>query len=222
MRAGVTMLLILLLAPAPARTALAAGPGPEPERTWVGVTPLAGVTLPDGDLDRYRWDVTPRATIGLDALVGHGPLAGGLRFIRWESTQALGIPGQPTSPAVAVTRVSGIVRYRFARVAGFEGLAAGGFGLARHTYSPDVLTLDLEGSPEPVTVRFESVTTPVWSLGLGVRRRLTDALSLGTDLERMSYRLDTRHRAGDEIVRESQTFAHWTLSIGLAWAWRSS
>lgn len=218
MRAGVLILTFMLLGPG----VVMAGPEPSPERTWIGLTPLAGVTLPDRDLDRYRWDVSPQATIGLEAMVGHGSLSGGLRFTRWESEQALGIPGGPASPAVAVSTVSGLARYRFAQVWGFETLATGGFGFARHTYSPDVLTLDIQGSPEPVTVRFESVTSPVWSLGLGVRRHLADAVAIGVDLERSSYRLDTRHRVGDEIVQERQTFAHWTLSFGLAWAWRSS
>ena len=176
--------------------------------------PVAGALALDSHLSDYRWDTRPRPLYGLAGRVGFGRYAAGLRVWRATTSQATGIPGETSSPTVNLTGTEGLAEVGLFRTAGFRFSTTGSFGLLHLGYSPDSWTFD-PGTGEDVTVDFQPIDEWIAGLGLGVRRAIVGGLDLALAVERTWFRLDTAHRAGNEIVNQRETFGNWAARIEL-------
>jgi hypothetical protein len=195
-----------------------ADPGPV---VWASAGPVGGVALPDRDLRDYRWNVTPRAVLGVEALVGYGRWGAGLRITRWGTSQGTGVPGQGAL-AVDVTVLQLLGQARLVEAVGFEFLGRGGVGRLHAAYDPAHLSFTPAGASEPVEVAFRPLDEWLVSGGVSVARRLGSGLGLQADLERSIFSLDTLHRNGDVIEESRETFGSWQLLLRLSWEWKRS
>ena len=202
-RRSVAAALVLSVAPAPASG-------------WsVSVAPSGGVLLLDPALENYRWDVSARPLWGLAATASRGRAEAGLRVWRSGTTQATGIPGETFAPDVGLTFAEMIGGWSVARVAGIALLVSANAGMLHLGWSPDRTTLDPFGAGSPVEVSFDPINEWTGGVGISARRGVAGGLGLALGVERSWFRLDTTHRAGDEIVAGRETFGQWIVRAEL-------
>jgi hypothetical protein len=207
---------ILRRAAAAAVLALAFAGAPAAARGFtVSAGPSGGVLSLDPDLASYRWDVSARPLWGLAVTASRGRAEAELRAWRSGTTQATGIPGETFAPDVGLTVAEAVGSWRVARVAGIALLASGSAGLLRLGWSPDHAALDPFGAGEPVEVTYAPVTEWTGGLGISARRPVLGRLALALGVERSWFRLDTTHRAGDEIVGRREMFGQWIVRAEL-------
>lgn len=194
-------------------------PSSAPGSWWIAAGPSAGSLSLDTDLADYRWDVTPAAVWGAQAIAGRSGLAFGLRSWRTNTTQGTGLQGETRDPVVHLTSLEAVGQLRLARFLGSELWGGVQAGLLRVAYEPDSFTFEAGGGAGPVTVNYKDIDA--WNLGLGLewRRPLARRLTLAVQVERSSFALDTSHRRGDEIVDERDRFANWAARLQMAWLW---
>jgi hypothetical protein len=212
----VLLAALVLLAGTGAPSVTKAGGGP-----WLSLSLLGGATRPDSDLSNYRWDVGGKFTWGGEAILGNGSWGTGVRIWNWSTTQSTGILGAQTSPTVSLRSVQLVGQFRPFSLMGFRTFAFGSFGRVRLGYSPDRITLNVEGVSEPVVVNFEPVNEWILGLGAGVERSLAHGIALGMEVERSTFSLDTVHRSGDAIVEDRESFKNWNLRFRLSLELRS-
>jgi hypothetical protein len=181
----------------------------------VSVAPSGGVLLLDPALENYRWDVSAQPLWGLAATASRGSIQAGLRLWRSGTTQSTGIPGETFAPDVGMTVAEMIGGWSVARVAGVALLASASAGMLHLGWSPDRATLEPFGTGSPVEVSFDPITEWTGGLGISARRGVAGGLGLALGLERSWFRLDTTHRAGDEIVESRETFGQWIVRAEL-------
>ena len=177
---------------------------------------LSGSVLPDRTLADYQWATLPRAAWGVQALAGRGPLEGGLRFWRTQTTQTSALPGGTLTSSVHLTSLEAVGRVRLAQVLGAGVMGGASAGRMRIDWDPDRVEIDTGGGA-PVEVRFEPVDEWVLGAGLAVRRPLTASVSAGLEVERRAYRMNTAHRNGSTIEYRRDTFGDWNARVELAW-----
>lgn len=200
--------LTLILVPVPAD---AMGPA---RRINVSAGPIGGTIVLDQRLRDFRWDTEAHAVLGAAGRAEFGPLGAGVRIWRTQTSQATGIPGSEIRPDVALTGTDLLGEARLLSVVGFRLLAAGSIGVLHIGYSPDTLLVD-DGSGSTVRINYDPISEWTAGVGLGVRRTLVGGLEASVGVDRSWFRLDTTHRAGDEIVRERETFGNWTARVEL-------
>jgi len=189
--------------------------GGRAEAWSVGFGPSGGLISLDQELGNYRWDTAPRPAWGLAAKATSGRVGGGVRLWRSATTQVTGIPGETFAPDVRLTATEAFGEVRVARVAGVALLAGASTGALHLGWSPDRATLAPGGVGE-IEISYEPVTE--WTAGAEISacRTLPGGLDLALGLGRSWFRLDTQHRAGDEIVARRDTFGHWIVRAELA------
>lgn len=212
-----TVAAAVTLVCATARVAAADGePGPLAPGWRVSLGALSGSVLPDAALADYQWATLPRAAWGAQALAGRGPFEAGLRLWRTQTTQTAALPGATLSSAVHLTSLEAVSRVRLVRWLGTDLLGTAAAGRMRIDWDPDRVEFDAGGGT-PVEVRFAPVDEWVLGAGLAVRRPLTAATSVGFEVERRGYRMDTAHRNGSTIEYRRETFGDWSARFELAW-----
>ena len=185
-----------------------------PPPAWrLSIAPTIGALALDSHLSDYRWDTSVSMQPGLRVGLHHARFTTAFRTA-WSGTeQATGIPGEPTSPSVHLTQLDLALEGRMATWAGVEMWASGHGGRLFLGYEPDQMTVDAGGTP--VTVSFDAITEWCYGLGLAFRRDVARHLALGLQLDQTTFRLDTAHRSGDEIVEARESFSNWSLSLSL-------
>ncbi len=189
------------------------------EGTWFGVAGSGGWIKPDADLADYRRDVRPHAAWGLEGRVGRGPWTLGLRGLTAASPQDLGPIGAGGSAVVTdvrTTRLELVGRRRIARLGGQSFAATASAGRARVAIDPGTVAVD-DGMGGAIVVALAPVESWSWGAGLAVERGLSASWTAGVEGDFGRYAMDTAHRAGDEIVRESTTFTDWGVRLVLGW-----
>jgi len=210
---------VLLLATAV--TAERPAPARAGDRLEVSVGTVAGVVLPDPDLADYRWDVSGRASWGIQGLAGRGRLRGGLRVWGWGGRQGTGILGDATAPRVRLLAVQATAQGRLGRLLGVGVAGMAGVGRVHLGYSPDRLQVAVPGAPGPVEVAFRPADEWIGSVGVVASRDLDRHLRVSAETERSFFSLETAHRLGDAVITGRRTFASWSLRLGLSWVlWR--
>jgi len=182
--------------------------------SWrVSIAPTMGALLFDSHLADYQWDTSVAVQPGLRVGLHHARFATALRT-SWSGTQqSIGLIGEGTSPDVHMTQLDLALEGRIASWKRIELWGAGHGGRMFLGYEPDQMTVDAGGSP--VTVSFDPITEWCYGLGVGLRGDVARHLALGLQLDRTTFRLDTAHRSGDEIVAAREGFSNWSLSLAL-------
>lgn len=202
--ATVTLLVAGLIA---ARDAGAAG-------VWVSLGALTGATQADAALGDYRWDLSPHAGLGAQALAGVGRLGAGARVWRSSTTQSLGVAGA-SDASVRSTSLELVGRARLATWWGVHLDAQASGGWLHLGYAPDQVTFDPGGGP--VTVAFAPIDEWIAGAGLAARRPLAGPWVAGIELERRAFGLETAHRHGSVIETARESFGDWSARLELAW-----
>jgi hypothetical protein len=205
--------LIVVMASATARPASAGD-------RWLSLAVMAGATRPDTDLANYRWDVGGRAAWGAQALLGKGRWGTGLRWSRWNTSQSTGLLGVEAAPSVHLTSWKIVGQLHALSFGGVRVLGMASVGRVHMAYEPDQLILNVEGASEPLVVDFEPIDEWILGAGVAVDRNLYSGFSLGAELERTSFSLDTAHRIGGVIEEDRESFGNWNLRLRLSWALR--
>jgi hypothetical protein len=182
----------------------------------MSVGPVGGVLALDAALTDYRWDTSVRPVWGLGGSVSDGRFGAGVRVWRSRTTQSTGIPGETFAPDVDLTGTDVFGAIRIADAAGIRLLASASLGALHLGWSPDSAILAPFGAGETIEISYEPVTEPITGMGISAQRTLFGGLDLVLGLERSWFRLDTVHRAGDEIVAGRDTFGNWTVRAELS------
>ena len=206
-----------LLVAAAGAAGAAAPAGPDGASWWVSAGLGAGAISPDPALADYRWDTRPAAQFAAQALLGRGPVALGVRYSQWQTTQGTGLATVTEDPRVGLSQGELIGQVRLATVWGVGIWAGGQAGRVRLAWEPGQITFPTGGTGGDVTVAFTPVTETVLGWGLTLQRAVGRSLDLALAAERTGFELDTRHRRGDEIVAGQQAFDNWSLRLHLAW-----
>ncbi|MCP4573444.1 MAG: hypothetical protein GY838_13895 [bacterium] len=186
--------------------------------TWWLATGLgAGAVSPDQGLADYRWNTNPTALYAVQASVGRGRFALGLRLSRWGTSQGTGLSQDEPDPAVNLTAVDLVGQLRVVEFAGFQLWGSGLIGRVNLSYTPDRLTVDTGTPGQELTVNYETINETDLGLGLEIKRGFGRRLTTAVLAERTVFHLDTRHRRGREIVSERQEFANWSLRLQVSW-----
>jgi hypothetical protein len=183
-------------------------------QTSVHIGPFAGTIALDSHLADYRWDTRARTVWGAAGRADAGPFGAGARIWRASTRQSTGIPGEDVAPEVKLTATELLGEARLARLAGFRLIGMGSVGRLHLGYSPDRLALD-DGAGGSIEVAFDPITEWTGGVGLGLRRTVPLGLEASIAVEHGWFRLDTAHRAGDEIVEDRETFGSWTGRVEL-------
>lgn len=205
---GLVLLALIGGSTQPATAATAAG-------WWLATGLGAGAVSPDQDLANYRWDTGPTALYALQATVGRGRAALGLRFSRWATTQGTGLAQPTTDPQVQLSNFDLVGELRLVELAGFQLWASALAGRVAVSYTPDEVVIDTGGGA--VTVAYKPITETNLGVGLALRRGFGRQWTASLAAERAGFHLDTSHRRGAEIVDERTLFANWSLRLQLAW-----
>jgi hypothetical protein len=72
------------------------------------------------------------------------------------------------------------------------------------------------GGAEPLTVALAPVDTWISGAGLGARRGIGGRWSLGVEVERRFFGLETVHRSGGTVVERRESFGDWSARLELA------
>jgi hypothetical protein len=212
-RSAVRAFLAAAIACGAATTAAAAGMEPA-ARTWYSVGLLSGATIPDARLADYQWQVTPDLAWGAQARAGRGPWSAGLRWWSAATTQDLGIPGTP-SPTVRWSSLEVVGRGPLATFAGQSLSATASTGWLHLGYRPDRVTLQVSGTP--VEVEFAPVDAWILGAGLALERPIHREWTVGLEVDRRFFALDTAHRNGNAIEIERESFGDWSARLEVAW-----
>lgn len=197
---------------------MATASGAETPSAWHLTTSLgAGAMSPDPSLADYRWDTTPTALFGLQATVGRGRLAAGLRLSRWGTTQGTGLALDEADPQVQLTQLGFIGQFRLVQVSGFQLWGSGLIGQVNMSYTPDRVIVDTGNPGGDLEVDYDPITEMDLGLGLEVRRDFGKSMAASLLAERSSFQLETSHRRGAEIVTQRETFINWSVRLQLAW-----
>jgi hypothetical protein len=182
--------------------------------SWrVSIAPTVGALLLDSHLADYQWDTSVAVQPGLRVGIHHARFATALRT-SWSGTQqSAGLIGETASPDVHMTQLDLALEGRIASWQRIELWGTGHGGRMFLGYEPDQMTVDAGGSP--VTVEFDPITEWCYGLGIALRGDVARHLALGLQLDRTTFRLDTAHRSGDEIVEAREGFSNWSLSLAL-------
>jgi len=184
---------------------------------WLSTGVGAGAVSPDQSLANYRWDTTPASLYALQATAGRGRFAGGLRLSRWATTQGTGLNLDQPDPRVRLTSFDVVAQGRLVTWAGFQLWASGSVGRVGLSYTPDELILATGLPGGDLEVNYDPITETVLGYGLELRRNFGSKLAVSLLGERTGFALDTRHRRGDEIVNERETFSNWSIRLQLSW-----
>jgi len=195
---------------------------PEPEsgaERWISLGVLSGSTVPDHALSNYQWSTSPHLGWGGQALLGFGRFATGARVWSTATDQAIGLPDE-ASARVRRTSLELVGHGRLARWGGAELSGIASVGWLHLGYQPDQVTISSGGSP--VVVDLAPVNEWIAGGGLAIKRALASAWTLGLELDRRMFRLDTAHRDGNTIVERRETFGDWSARLELArlYSWR--
>lgn len=183
----------------------------EPAAWRVSIAPTVGALALDSHFADYQWDTAVAFQPGLRAAIHRARFAAAVRT-SWSGTQqAAGLAGE--APKVHMTQLDLALEGRIASWMGVDLLGSGHGGRMFLGYEPDQMTVDAGGSP--VTVSFDPITEWCYGLGVAIRRDVARHLALGLQLDRTTFRLDTAHRSGAEIVEARESFSNWSLSLAL-------
>ncbi len=178
---------------------------------------LAGTTQFDAGLADYQWDTTLRPGWGLQALIGGGRLAAGVRVWRAATTQSIGDLG--AAPDVHATRWELIGEGRLLEALGTEFRLTAGAGRLRLAWDPDRIVLQPAGGGAPIEVALAPVGTWTGGAGFVLRRPLAADWTVGLGVDARIYAIDTARRSGDTVVLARERFGDWSTRLELAW-WR--
>jgi len=181
------------------------------------IAPFVGSIVFDGKLADYRWDTGPHLLLGIDAAARNDRLALGGRLWISDTSQGMVVPGIDLQPSVGLTGAQLFGEVRLVTVRSFRIAATGSAGLLHVTYSPNTMSFDVGGAAVPVEVEFGPMDEWIGGAGLGVRRRLTGAASLGIGVERLFFSFDTAHRSDAAIEERAETFGSWTTRLEVVW-----
>jgi hypothetical protein len=187
-----------------------------PAGTWLAAGVLTGSTIPDARLADYQWQVTPGFAYGAQARAGRGAWSAGLRWWSAETTQNLDVPGTP-SPAVQWSSLEAVGRGRLVSLAGQSLSATASTGWLHLGYRPDHVTLQIPGNPVEVT--FDPVDTWILGAGLALERPIHREWSVGLEVDRRFFALDTAHRNGNAIEIARESFGDWSARLEVARLW---
>jgi hypothetical protein len=175
---------------------------------------LAGSTWMDPSLADYRWDLSARPGVGVQALASAGRFATGLRMWRTGTTQATGLDA-PASVDLHATSGELIGRGRMATLFGADVNVVASVGRLHLGYEPDEIAVPAQG-----TVELRPIDEWIYGTGLAFERPLFGRWGADLEVNRRFFGLDTAHRNGNEIEYRRQTFGDWSARLGLAWAHR--
>jgi hypothetical protein len=184
----------------------------------LGVTLLAGSTLLDPGFADVRWDVRPRAAWGAELAASLGAWGVGVRGWRAGTTQAIEQPGAE-SAEVAITTLELVGRRRVAAVLGADVFATATAGSLWLGWQPDQVTITPAGG-SPILVDFEPIREWTYGAGLELARPLAGPWSARLAVDLQTFRLDTTHREGNEVVTRRESFGDWSARLGLGWTRR--
>lgn len=204
-------------APVALAAALVAPAGAAPPSAWWSVGLLAGATQPDPAFAEYQWDTRPGPAWGAELLVGSGPVAGGARVWRTETTQVVDPQGSTPSTRVGITTWDVVGQGRLSTVWGTEVLGMASAGVAALAYRPDQVEIAAGGPGGTVTVDLEPIQEWNLAAGLALRRSLGGRWTAGLEVDHRVFRMDTAHRSGNQVVTERRVFGDWSARLGLAW-----
>jgi hypothetical protein len=180
-------------------------------RAWVA--PTVGALALDPHLGDYRWDTSISVQPGIRAGVQHARWAAAVRT-SWAGTeQATGVIGETADPDVHMTQLDLALEGRVVSLRGVDLWGSAHGGKLFLGYEPGEMTVDAGGTP--VTVTFDPITEWCWGFGAAFRRDLTQHLALGLQVDQTTFRMDTAHRRGDEIVEARESFSNWSLALAL-------
>lgn len=208
---AIASLALLLATP----LAVWAEPAGDP-RPWLAIGVLAGSTQPDARLANYQWVTTPRASWGAQALAGKGRFATGLRVARASTTQAIDLPSGASRVSVHSTSVELLGQGRLVALWGMHVFATASGGRLHLGYAPDEVVIPASGSSGPTTVALAPIDEWVAGGGLVARRALSGRWSVGLEIERRVFALDTAHRNGSVIENSRESFGDWNARVELA------
>ena len=200
---------LLALAPGPARAGAAGAVAP---RFAIGL--LGGTAQPDGDLADYQWEVTPRTSMGAQALVGRGRFAAGLRLRRSHTTQSM--PEIGASPTVTSTSLETIARGGLANLRGTLLFATASVGRVSFAYRPERIEVPAGGAGAPVVVELATLNEWTAGAGMGFERAIADRWTASLEIGHTVFGLDTAHRDGNEIETRRERFGEWNGHFGIS------
>jgi hypothetical protein len=178
----------------------------------VGVT--GGALTPDADLSHYRWDTSPRATLGAYAGIERGPVEIGLHAWTASTTQDTGLD-DVAPPSVRLGAVELAAGWRLFSAAGVGLVALASAGRVHLGYHPDSATFDVGGND--VTVDFDPIDEWIFGGGLAARRAIGHVLMAGARVDYHVFGLETAHRNGDVIERDRESFGNWSGRLELSY-----
>ena len=186
---------------------------------WASIGVLGGVTGPDGDLGKYQWDPEAQTHWGVQAFVGLGRIALGLRGSTTGNKQSLEVPGTPAFSAdVRLRSAEALLRLTALNVAGVELYGFGGGGRLRIEYAPDHWNVQIPGTNEVLAVDLNPIDGWIGTAGVGLRRGIFAGWGVGVEVDHHRFSLDTAHRLGDEVVTSEESFGEWTARAELSWS----
>lgn len=182
---------------------------------WGSIGGLTGAAQFDGHLADYQWNVTPRASLGVQALAGVGRVSAGVRVSQSRTTQHIA-QASVSDPSVHATRFDLEGRAQLFKTFGLRLDAFGTIGRLHLGYAPSHVTLAAPGGGSDIEVGLAPVDT--WSSGMGfaLRRHLPGPWSAGVEIARQQFALDTAHRSGNSIVLQHERFSEWSTRLELA------
>jgi hypothetical protein len=199
------------IVPGAAHAAVTVPPG-----AWLSAGVLTGSTVPDAALADYQWQVAPGFAYGAQVRAGAGAWSTGLRWWSAETTQDLGVSGTP-SPTVRWSTLEVVGRARLFSMWGQSLSVTGGGGWLHLGYHPDHVTLAVPGNP--VEVAFAPVDTWILGTGLALERPIHREWSVGLEVDRRFFALDTAHRNGNAIEIARESFGDWSARLEVARLW---
>ena len=196
--------------------AILAAAAPAAHAASLSVGLLSGTTLGDARLADYQWDTRAKAGLGAEAraAVEQGSVA--LRLWRSSTTQQLDATLASASPDVHRDRAELVGRVTLVRALGARWSLQAGAGLLHLGYAPDHVDV-ATGTGTSTTVRLAPIDTGSASFGLAVEHPLAAGWAASGEATREWFALDAAHRSGADIVRASETFADWTIRLGLSY-----
>lgn len=180
---------------------------------WWSMGVLSGTAKPDGALADYQWDTTPGIAWGAQALAGTGPWTTGVRFWSARTVQTIGLD----APTANVNRTSweAIGQARLATWWGNELSLGGSAGRMHLSYRPDRVSIDV-GTGTPVDVELRPIDTWVLGGGAALRRTWNTRWTLGLEVDRRAFSLETAHRNGATIEMARESFDDWSAQVEFA------
>ena len=172
---------------------------------------LAGSVQPDGDLADYQWRTVPSAAWGVRALAGVKRFSGGVRLWNTRARQDI---GAATPATVRGTSVELIGRGRLLNVGASQVLATASGGRLHLAYDPDRIEVG-GGSGGADAVKFGPIDEWIVGAGLALEQRVAGAWSVGFEVERRFFGLDTAHRSGETIVERREMMGDWNARVEL-------